>query len=188
MQRALTRGGLSALDGRSAAARSLKTWKAQVSADLGNDLSAQEQTLLHVAAMDIALLIVADAWLRENAESVVNRRRKTFVPLVRERLTVASHLTETLKHLGLKRVPRPVLSLAEVLRGELDARVDAQEAAGGANRSGAESQAEHVAHDAPTGQEKAEMEIGKTTPGPEAAIHGANIEEPEQGTGGAKHE
>jgi hypothetical protein len=112
---AVQRDGLSALDGRSSEARAIRLWKAQVSADLGDDLSAQELTLLDVAAVDMALLSVADAWLKENAGHVVNRRKKTFVPLVAERLRVASHLAELLKALGIKRRPKPAPTLAEFL-------------------------------------------------------------------------
>jgi hypothetical protein len=115
MSTALSRRGLSALDGRSAGARALKVWKAQVAADLGDDLSAQERTLLDVAAVDMALLAVADSWLRENAVRIVNRRKRTLVPLVAERLRVASHLVELLKALGLKRVAKRVPSLREYL-------------------------------------------------------------------------
>lgn len=90
--KAASRAGLSAPDGRSTQARALKVWKAQVAADLGDDLSAQQRTLLDVAAVDMALLSVADAWLKEHAGEVVNKRKRTFVPLVLERLRVASHL------------------------------------------------------------------------------------------------
>src|SRR5262245_31228771 len=86
MVAATSHAGLSALDGRSSAARAIRQWQAQVSADLGDDLSAQERTLLDVAAVDMAVLAVADSWLKTNAAAVVNRRRKAFVPLVAERL------------------------------------------------------------------------------------------------------
>lgn len=109
---ATTRDGLSALDGRATQARAIKLWTAQVAADLGGDLSAQELTLLDVAAVDMALLAAADAWLKENAGQVVNKRKRTFVPLVKERLAVAAHLAELLKTLGTKRRARPLPSLS----------------------------------------------------------------------------
>jgi hypothetical protein len=97
---ATSRNGLSALAGRSSAARAIKLWQAQIAADLGEDLSAQQRTLLDVAAVDMALLAIADAWLKENADALIDRRRRTFVPLVAERLRVASHLANLLKTLG----------------------------------------------------------------------------------------
>ena len=112
---ALSQGGLSALDGRSAASKAITRWKAEVAADLAYDLSTAERTLLEVAAGDVALLTVADAWLRENSSQVINRRRKTFVPLVTERLRVAAHLKEVLVTLGLKRQAKPVPQLSEYL-------------------------------------------------------------------------
>jgi hypothetical protein len=115
---ATSRAGLSALDGRSSTARAIRLWQAQVAADLGDDLSAQERTLLDVAAVDMALLAVADAWLKDNAGAIVNRRRRAFVPLVAERLRVASHLAEVLKLLGVKRRPRPIPSLREYLEAK----------------------------------------------------------------------
>jgi hypothetical protein len=113
--RATTRAGLSALDGRSSTARAIKLWKAQMAADLGDGLSSQERTILDVAAVDMALLAVADAWLKENAGRVVNKRRRAFVPLVEQRLRVASHLAELLKTLGIKRVAKQVPTLGAYL-------------------------------------------------------------------------
>jgi hypothetical protein len=77
MAAALSRDGLSALDGRSTQTRGIKAWQAQVSADRGGDLSAQELTLLEVAAVNMALLAVADTCLRENAAGVINKRKRT---------------------------------------------------------------------------------------------------------------
>jgi hypothetical protein len=114
---ALSRRGLSALDGRSAIARAVRDWRAAVAADLGGAelLSQAQRTLLDVAAQDVVLLSVADAWLREAAHGIINRRRRAFVPLVEQRLRVASHLAGLLETLGLKRVVKDVPSLAEYL-------------------------------------------------------------------------
>lgn len=127
MQAALTKRGISALDGRSASARHVARWKADVTADLGGDLSTAKRTLLEVAAMDVALLAVADSWLREHAAGVINRKRKTFVPLVTERLRVAAHLADVLKLLGLERRAKVVGTLDDRLL-EVQARRDAQDA------------------------------------------------------------
>ena len=117
-QRALSKRGISALDGRSAIARAVRDWRAAVASDLGGDelLSQQQRTLLDVAAQDVVLLTVADGWLRENAEKIVNRRRRALVPLVEQRLKVASHLTGLLKDLGLERKAKVIPSLVEHLR------------------------------------------------------------------------
>lgn len=65
----------------------MQDWRAGVVSDLAArpELSQPERTLLDVSAVDMALLAVADAWLRENADKVVNKRRRPFVPLVERR-------------------------------------------------------------------------------------------------------
>lgn len=115
---ALSKRGLSALDGRSAIARAVRAWWAAVASDLGGEaeLSQQQRTLLDVAAQDVVLLQVADSWLQEHAGSVVNKRRRAFVPLVEQRLRVAAHLAGLLKDLGLERKAKPVPTLAEYLQ------------------------------------------------------------------------
>lgn len=117
MERKLSRGGLSMLDGRSALARSVRDWRADVAADLGGEaeLSRAKLTLLDIAAQDVVLLAVADGWLQEHAREVVNRRKRAFVPLVEQRLRVASHLADVLKQLGLERAQREVPSLRQYL-------------------------------------------------------------------------
>jgi hypothetical protein len=109
--------GLAALDGRSALARSIRAWKADVVADMGgpDNLSRAQATLIDAAARDLALLEVADAFLLEQGGRIVDRTKRAFVPLVEQRLKVMDHLGRTLAMLGLKRVARPVQSLAEVL-------------------------------------------------------------------------
>lgn len=114
---ALSRRGLSALDGRSAIARAVRDWRASVASDLGGEdlLSRAQQTLLDVAAQDVVLLTVADSWLREISSGIINRRKRAFVPLVEQRLRVASHLAGLLETLGLKRVAKEVPTLRELL-------------------------------------------------------------------------
>ena len=123
-QRALSKGGISALDGRSAIARAVRDWRASVAGDLGGEevLSQQQRTLLDVAAQDVVLLSVADGWLRENAEKIVNKRRRALVPLVEQRLKVASHLTGLLKDLGLERRAKALPGLRELMTQAAQAR------------------------------------------------------------------
>ncbi|MBI3932396.1 MAG: hypothetical protein HY317_03195 [Acidobacteria bacterium] len=116
---ALSNRGISALDGRSALARAVRDWRAAVASDLGGEegLSQAQRTVLDVAAQDVVLLTVADSWLRENAEAVINRRYRRFVPLVEQRLKVASHLTGLLEKLGLERRAREIPRLSDYLAG-----------------------------------------------------------------------
>ncbi len=115
VKQALSRAGTGGLDGRSRAARAVARWRSGIESDLGNDLSTAERTLLEAAAGDVALMAVADTWIGANAQAIINRRKQAFVPLVLERLKVASHLADLLKILGTKRRPKPVASLQELL-------------------------------------------------------------------------
>ena len=113
---ALSRKGLAAIDGRSALARTVRDWRAEVEADLGGEetLSRAQRTLLDLAAQDLVLFCLADAWLRQNSNALINRKRRAFAPLVEQQLKVATHLRGLLVDLGLKRVPKDLPSLGDV--------------------------------------------------------------------------
>lgn len=121
LERTLYDSGLSALDGRSKAARAVRDWKAGVESDLGGELSTAQQTLLEVASRDVALILIADTWIAEMGPKILNRRTGQFRPIVAERERIATHLTKTLKELGLRRVARQVPDLATLMAGGDDA-------------------------------------------------------------------
>jgi hypothetical protein len=108
VERALTKGGLSALDGRSSAARAVSAWKQAVAEDLGGveTLSQAQLTLLDLAAVDVALIALADDWIRSMGAGILSKRRGTYRPVVRDRQRVADHLAGLLKQLGLERRAR----------------------------------------------------------------------------------
>lgn len=113
---ALSKRGLSALDGRSALARTVRDWRADVASDLGGEetLSRAQRTLLDLASQDVVLVSLADAWMRENSNALINRKRRAFAPLVEQQLKVATHLRGLLVDLGLRRVPKELPTLGEV--------------------------------------------------------------------------
>lgn len=100
--------GLKALDQRTHVARSAREWRERVVEDLGGDLSTQEQTVLDMAACAWVLLGVIDARIASDPAAVVNWRKRSVVPLVKERTAIAAHLKELLVTLGLKRRVREV--------------------------------------------------------------------------------
>lgn len=100
--------GLKALDQRTSLARSAREWRERVASDLGGDLSTQEQTLLDMAGAAWVLLGVIDARIASDPSAVVNWRKRSVIPLVKERTAIASHLKELLVTLGLKRRVREV--------------------------------------------------------------------------------
>ena len=122
-QRALYAEGLSALDGRSKAARAVKAWRDAVAGDLGGPdaLSTAQTTLLEVAARDVALILIADTWIAEIGPRILNRRTGRFRPIVEQRERIATHLAKILKELGLRRVARQVPDLATLMAGGDDA-------------------------------------------------------------------
>ena len=111
----MQRRGIDALDGRSRESRALKLWRENVTVDLGNDLSAQQRTLVDLAAVDVALIAAADSWIQANAGQVISKRRKSFAPLIAERTRLASHLQGVLQALGLERRAPRTLTLSQIL-------------------------------------------------------------------------
>lgn len=109
--------GLDAIDRRTGPARALLQWREQVISDCGGleSLSATKLALIDAACRTRALLDHADAFL-VGESSIVNKRRKAFIPLVAQRQTLCDSLARLLGQLGLSRVPKPVKSLADHLR------------------------------------------------------------------------
>jgi hypothetical protein len=153
LKKALKLKGIKAIDQRSVAARAVNEWRASVAVDLGGveALSRQEQTLLDMAAAAVFLLGQIDAWIAAHPQLIVNNRRRSVAPVVRERITTAEHLARLLGLLGLKRAQRPVRSLAEVL-----AEQKAPAAASAVQAVEAEAQAEAVESGAQDGRQRDE--------------------------------
>jgi len=122
------------LDGRFAVARELREWRAGLERDLGGDLSTQERVLVELATTTKLLLGSIDSWLLTQ-KSLINARRKSVLPAVRERQGLAVELARIMGQLGLKR--RGVAggdasrALLEVKRLREAAAETARDAAGG---------------------------------------------------------
>jgi hypothetical protein len=102
-------GGLHAIDRRTAAARSLIVWRKELIADLGGEpaLSAQQRALIDAVVRTRLFLEHLDAWLL-GQPSLVNARRRSVLPVFRERLQLADALGRQLAALGLERhQPQP---------------------------------------------------------------------------------
>jgi len=104
--------GLQALDRRTAAARDLVEWRSELLADLGGQgaISAQQMALVEMAVRTRLFIDHADAWLLEQG-SLVNARKRSLIPLVRERQTLVDSLTRILGQLGLERRVKPAVDL-----------------------------------------------------------------------------
>jgi hypothetical protein len=105
------------LDARTTAVRSVNEWRAQIITDLGGleNIPAAKLVLVEMASRTRVLVDHADAFLL-GQPSIINRRRKAFIPLVQQRQALCDSLARLCAQIGLARVPKPIKSLHEHLR------------------------------------------------------------------------
>jgi hypothetical protein len=96
--------GSKAIDKRTTMGKALGKWRADLVADLGgaDAISTQESALVDLAVKSKLLLDSVDTWLLTQ-KSLVNAKKKTILPVVRERQTLADGLARYLGQLGLHR-------------------------------------------------------------------------------------
>ena len=106
--------GLHSVDMRTAAAQGLVAWRNDLVAALGGleNISPQKMALVEMATRTRLYIDHADAWLMSQ-ESLVNKRRKSLLPILKERQSLVDSLSKLLGQIGLQRQARPVKSLAE---------------------------------------------------------------------------
>jgi len=104
--------GLVALDRRTASARALLAWRLQLIDALGGaeQISPQQVTLVELVCRLKVFLDDADAFLL-NMPTIVIKRKRKLLPLVKERTLLAAELRATLALLGLKKIPKLVSSI-----------------------------------------------------------------------------
>lgn len=95
------------LDGRTAVAQATRRFKADLVRDLGGDPSRAQHAIIETAARTWVLLSSVDDWLQRQ-QTIVNAKRRTLIPVVRERLQLADSLLRHLQALGLERRAKPV--------------------------------------------------------------------------------
>jgi hypothetical protein len=106
--------GTNALDGRSAPVKALMQWRAELIRDLGGEsaLSAQRLALVEMIIRTRLYLDHCDGFLLQQP-SLINKKRRSLLPIVRERMSLADSLARLLGQLGLDRIAKPMPSLAE---------------------------------------------------------------------------
>lgn len=106
----VTLRGLDAIDQRTAPARALVAWRAELVAALGGEaqISPQRRKLVEMTTRAALLLDHIDAWLFEQRTLVV---RRALVPALVQRQALADHLARLLDKLGLDRVPAKLPAL-----------------------------------------------------------------------------
>ncbi len=114
--------GLQAIDRRTAAARALLAWRAELIADLGGEdaISTQQQTLVEIATRTKLYVDSLDAWIMEHG-NLMNARKRGVLPVVKDRMQLADALVRYLTALGLQRRTKQVPDLGSYLAGKKSA-------------------------------------------------------------------
>lgn len=109
------------IDKRTALGKQLAQWRADLVRDLGGEaaMSTQQLALVDVVVRQKLLLDSIDAYLLTQP-SLVNARKRTLLPVVRERQQLADAMARYLAQLGLERRTREsdVGQLMAVLQGK----------------------------------------------------------------------
>ncbi len=116
------------VDRRTTLGKALAEWRQELIQDLGGPdaVSTQARAIVDLAVRTKLLLDSVDAWLLTQP-SLVNKRARALLPVVRERQQLADGLSRYLQALGLER-RRRTLSFAQAIAEAPDlATVEAQD-------------------------------------------------------------
>jgi len=102
LKRAVNGLGNRVIDRRTATGKALAKWRADLVQDLGGDVSTQQSALVELCVKSKLILDSIDTWLLVQP-SLINARKKSVLPVVRERQTLADGLARYLSQLGLAR-------------------------------------------------------------------------------------
>jgi hypothetical protein len=110
--------GLASIDMRTVAARDLIAWRNELLAALGGteNVAPQKLALVDMAVRTRLYIDHIDAFLMSQG-SLVNRRRKAILPVLRERTQLVDSQSRLLQQIGLDRVEKNILNaerLAEI--------------------------------------------------------------------------
>lgn len=96
-----------------------RTFVSQLAADLGGPeaLSLAQRTMIDLAGRQMLLIDAVDAYVF-NAGIVINRGKRSVMPVIRERASLVEGLRSILKDLGLERQSRNVPDLHAYMAGK----------------------------------------------------------------------
>ncbi len=116
LKRAVRTLGSRTIDRRTRVGKALAAWCAELSADLGglDALSTQQRAIIEQAATTRLILDSIDGWLAKQP-SLIDRRKRALLPVVRERQSLADGLVRYLALLGLERKARELPTLDRYL-------------------------------------------------------------------------
>jgi hypothetical protein len=78
------------------------SWKSELVRDLGGDPSAQQLTIIELATRVRLYLDAIDGWLMTQP-SIINKRRRSAIPILLQRMQLSDALARHLQSLGLQR-------------------------------------------------------------------------------------
>ena len=104
LKAAVTTLGSRAVDGRSSLSYQLKKWRRELVNDLGgiDNIPTQQSALIDLTVKSKLLLDSIDAWLLTQP-TLINKRKKTLLPVVLQRQQLAGGFARYLSQLGLDR-------------------------------------------------------------------------------------
>ncbi len=104
------------IDKRTTLGKALAKWRGDLIQDLGGkeSISTQREALVDLAVKSKLILDSIDAWLLTQP-SLVNARKRSLLPAVRERQQLADGLARYLGQLGLERKSKDLPDLAREL-------------------------------------------------------------------------
>ena len=108
--------GSRVIDKRTTLGKALAKWRADLLEDLGGKetISTQQESLVDLCVRSKLMIDSIDCWLLSQ-KSLVNMRKRSLYPVVRERVQLADSLARYLGQLGLERKAKTVPPLHEYL-------------------------------------------------------------------------
>jgi len=109
--------GSRAIDRRTSVGRALVAWRRDLVDDLGGPekVSTQQAAIVDLLTREKLIIDSIDAYLAELGGGIINRKKRSLVPVVRERAALADSFTRRLVALGLERRVSEAPDLASYL-------------------------------------------------------------------------
>jgi len=123
LKKALKELGSRAIDRRTSMGKALAAWRAELLADLGGieNVTTQELALVEESVTTKLLLDSIDSWLLSQP-TLINKRTRGVLPVVRDRQALVGTLRGLLSDLGLKRRTKAGPTLGEYLEQRTGAK------------------------------------------------------------------
>jgi hypothetical protein len=128
LKRAVNGLGGRVIDMRTSLGKALAQWRGDLVTDLGGKdvISTQQAAIVDLAVKTKLILDSIDAWLLQQP-TLINKRNRSVLPVVRESQQLADALARYMAQLGLGRKARPVPTLITYIEdryGNSDERED----------------------------------------------------------------